>query len=224
MATYTMELRTVCDYFTRATVESWFKDYELSNYLRPSEIESIQYANIWSKDRLAQKIVDHYFMREIGYETAALFKHKVKIKMQEMMERKLPLIYSSSIKYDMLVNVDYSETFTREASTEGESSSESESTGSGLSVNSDTPQGQISKSGILSGDYASNTGASETSSNIEDSSSSSTTSTEEYTKRIKGNSGISATAQKMVEQYRDNIIAIDEDIIKELGILFMGIY
>ena len=31
----------------------------------------------------------------------------------EIMEKKLPLIYSASIEYDPLVNVDYSETFTR---------------------------------------------------------------------------------------------------------------
>ena len=43
-------------------------------------------------------------------------------------------------------------------------------------------------------------------------------------KQIKGNSGVSATAQKMIEQYRQNIIAIDRDIIQELNILFMGLY
>ena len=47
---------------------------------------------------------------------------------------------------------------------------------------------------------------------------------EEYLKRVKGNSGVSATAQKMVLQYRENIIAIDRKIIKELNILFMGLY
>ena len=41
---------------------------------------------------------------------------------------------------------------------------------------------------------------------------------------MKGNSGVSATAQKMVEQYRDNIRAIDYEIIKELNDLFMGLF
>ena len=47
---------------------------------------------------------------------------------------------------------------------------------------------------------------------------------EEYTKKVKGNSGVSATAQRMVQQFRDNIITIDRDIIDELNVLFMGIF
>ena len=41
---------------------------------------------------------------------------------------------------------------------------------------------------------------------------------------MKGNSGVSATAQKMVEQYRDNIRAINREIIDKLEPLFMGLY
>lgn len=237
MAKYTIELRTIINnFYSRDEVENWFKDYCINNYLRPDEVETILNANIWSKDRLASKIVDHYYMREIGYETIALFKHYTKVYMQEIMERYLPLIYSNSINYNPLINVDYEETFTRNITGSGESSGESSSessstnTASGLSVNSDTPQGNISKASILSGSYASNTGASETESSISDETSSSSSNTnsnttdETYTKKVKGNSGVSATSQKMIEQYRNNIIAIDEQIIKELDKLFMGLY
>ena len=225
MAKYTIELREVIEnLYNREEVESWFKNYCLNNYLRQNEIETILNANIWSKDRLATKIVDHYYMREIGYETIGLFKHYAKVYMQEIMERYLPLIYSNSINYDPLVNVDYTESFTRNITGSGESESTSNNSASGLSVNSDTPQGQISKANILNGNYASNTGASETESSITDSTSNSNNTDENYTKQVKGNSGVSATAQKMIEQYRQNIIAIDEQIIKELDKLFMGIY
>ena len=224
MAKYTMDLRSIIDYEGRDTVENYFKDYCLYNYLRPNEVESILSANIWSKDRLASKIVDHYFMREIGYETIGLFKHYAKVYMREIMERYLPLIYSNSISYDPLVNVDYTESFTRNITGSGESESNSTNEASGLSVNSDTPQGQISKSNILAGDYATNTGASETESSISDTTTNSSNTNETYTKKVKGNSGVSATAQKMIQQYRENIIAIDEQIIKELDKLFMGLY
>lgn len=225
MAKYTIELRNIINnYYSREEVESWFKNYCINNYLTQEEIESILNANIWSKDRLASKIVDHYYMREIGYETIGLFKHYAKVYMQEIMERYLPLIYSNSIKYNPLVNVDYQEEFTRNIIGSGESESTSNNSASGLSVNSDTPQGEITKANILAGNYASNTGASETESEITDSSSNSNTTDETYTKKVKGNSGVSATAQKMVQQYRENIIAIDEQIIKELDKLFMGLY
>ena len=224
MSKYTIELRTIIDYQGREEVESYFKDYCINNYLRPNEVETILSANIWSKDRLASKIVDHYYMREIGYETIGLFKHYAKVYMQEIMERYLPLIYSNSINYDPLVNVDYTESFERNIQGNAESNSNSTNEASGLSVNSDTPQGQINKEAILGGNYASNTGASETESSISDTTTNSNETDETYTKKVKGNSGVSATAQKMIQQYRENIIAIDERIINELDKLFMGLY
>lgn len=216
MAKYTMELRKVCDIYTREEVESWFKDYEISYYLKPNEIASIEEAGLWNKDRLAKKIVDFYYMREIGLETPALFKHYAKVYMERIMESKLPLIYSISIEYDPLVNVDFTESFSRNIDSNGNVSNNA----SGLSVSSDTPQGVIQKAQVLSGKYASSTGASET----ESSSENSNTTEETYTKTMKGNSGVSATAQKMVQQYRDNIRAVDSEIIDELNILFMGLY
>lgn len=232
MAKYTMYLRDVCDFFTREEVESWFKSYKLEDYLTQSQIDTIRSHGVFSKDRLAKKIVDHYYMNEIGAETPALFRHYALITMEEIMESKLPLIYSASIEYDPLVNVDYTETFTRNidgtSSSSGTSESTSKNDASGLNVNSDTPQGEINKQSILNGAYASSTSASETEASITDNTETNNTGAsstlEKYSKKMKGNSGVSATAQKMVEQYRDNIRAIDYEIIKELNDLFMGLF
>lgn len=232
MAKYTIELRKVCDIYTRQVVESWFKDYELSDYLTSDEILSITNANIWNKEKLAKKIVDHYFMREIGFDTPALFKHYAKVTMQELMEERLPLIYSSSIKYDPLVNVDYTETFERtqegEMTNNGESSSTSNSESGNLVINNNTPQQRITKQNLTTGAYASSVNQNDNTTQIEDTTTTENTGTslanEEYTKRVKGNLGVSATAQKMIEQYRQNIIAIDKQIIEDLNILFMGLY
>jgi hypothetical protein len=220
MARYTIELRNVIMIFGRETVEGWFKDYNLSDYLTDDEIAVITERGTWDKDKLASSIVDHYFMYEIGYETPALFKHQAKVFMRELMEEKAPLIYSAAIEYDPLVNVDYTETYT--GTNSGQAQSSSTSNGSGLTVNSDTPQGQISKSAILGGSYASSTGANETTSTVTDGSSNS--GTQSYTKKMVGNSGVSATAQKMIQQYRENIIMINRDIIKDVGTLFMSVY
>lgn len=235
MAKYTFELRELFTpikfnppIYTRAEVENFFKDYELNDYLSSEQIQTITTFGVWSKDKLARKIVDHYYMRESGFETIGLFKHYAKVTMQELMEKYLPLIYSASIEYDPLINVDYTETFNRTAdiTNEGQSNSSSSNNSSSIGINSDTPQGQINKTTILQGKYASSTAGSENESSIEDetTTTSSSNNEEEYTKRIIGNSGVSATAQKMIEQYRQNIIAIDSEIIKELNILFMGLY
>ena len=156
MARYTIQLRNVIGIFGEETVKSWFMDYDLSDYLTDDEIAVITARGTWSKDKLAQGIINHYFMSEIGFETPALFRHQAKVFMSEIMEEKLPLIYSASIEYDPLVNIDYTETYS--GATSGGSNSSSTSSGSGLTVNSDTPQGQITKANILAGNYASSTG------------------------------------------------------------------
>jgi len=140
------------------------------------------------------------------------------------MEQKLPLIYSASIKYDPMVNVDYTETFERTIDNTVIGNDSQTANSSGLTVNSDTPQGQINKTQILQGKYASSTQAGESSQTTSGSNNQSGNTEEGSTKHVKGNSGVSATAQKMVQQYRENIIAIDKDIINELNDLFMGLY
>lgn len=220
MSKYTMELREIVSTFGREDVKGWFKDYELSDFLTPEEIEVINQRGTWNKDQLADRIVDHYYTREIGTDAIGQFILFAKDKMREVMETYAPLIYSAAIKYDPLVNVDYTETY--DGTSGNSSNSRSSSTGSGLTVNSDTPQGQISKSAILNGSYASSTGANETENSVEDNTL--TNGTQNYSKKVKGNSGVSATAQKMIVQYRENIRALNTEIVYELEPLFIGIY
>lgn len=228
MARYTVQLRKIIETVGEDQVLKWFQDYDLTNYLTFEEIKVITDAGTWSPARLARKILDHYYMHEIGSETVALFKHRAKVAMQEIMEEKLPLIYSAALKYNPLTNVNYTETYSGSSTTSNSSSSETnaDSNSSGLTVNSDTPQGQISKASILEGNYASSTSANEIDDNATTTSSGESTGegTQVYTKHYEGNQGISATYQKMVEQYRDNIRAIDREIIEDLRDLFMIIY
>ena len=224
MSRYTIQLRSVIDICGEDEVKSWFSDYELSDYLTPEEIAVIEQRGTWSKEKLAQMIVDHYYMYEIGLETPGLFKHQAKVMMRELMEEKAPLIYSAAIKYDPLVNVDFTEEYTRESDNQSKATSTSQSKASGLTVNSETPQGLIDKNSILQGKYASSTGANESDNSMNDQSNTEGSGNEHYVKTTKGNSGVSATAQRMVQQFRENIIMINRDIIKDVGVLFMSVY
>lgn len=220
MAKYTMELREIISTFGEDEVKSWFEQYELSDYLTPEEIKVIEERGVWSKEKLTQRIIDHFYTREIGSDAIGQWMLFVKDKMHEVMETYAPLIYSSSIKFDPLVNVDYTEEYAGENNSTNNSNSTSK--GSGLTVNSDTPQGNISKTNILNGSYASSTGANETENSIVDGSEAKGEQT--YKKTVKGNSGVSATAQALIEQYRKYIRALDTEIMYELEPLFMGIY
>ena len=216
MSKYTYQLRNVILFTSLEEVKSWLTDYDLADYLTEDQIEVVTDAGLFNKDKLADRIINHYYMREIGVETIGLFKLKIKTKLDLLMEKYAPLIYTNSIEYDILVNEDYTETFNRSTSGSGSTTN----TGSGLTVSSDTPQGQISKSTILAGQYATSTAAGENTNSTTDTNSG----TETFTRRVKGNRGISATYQAMIKQYRDNILTIYNDIINDLNDLFMGIW
>ena len=228
MASYTVELRKLCDLYGREEVESWFKDYRIEDYLTPSQIEQIEKFGVWSKDKLARKIVDHYYMREIGLETPDLFKHYAKVYMQEIMERQFPKIYSNFLEYDPLSNVDFTETYTREieGSSEGTSASNSKNNATGQNINNDTPQTRITKQDLQTGAYASQVDQSNTETTIEDEThaQSSSNTIEKFTRHEEGDNGVIITNQRLVKEYREIIVAIDEEIINELSKLFMGIY
>ena len=84
---YTMNLYEIINnFYTRSEVESWFKDYELEDFLTEDQIDVITESGLWNKDKLATKIVDHYLFSQIGFETMGLFKQRVKITMKEIME------------------------------------------------------------------------------------------------------------------------------------------
>ena len=216
MSKYTYQLRNVILFTSLEEVKSWLTDYDLADYLTSDQLEVVTDAGLFNKDKLADRIINHYYMREIGVETIGLFKLKIKTKLDLLMEKYAPLIYTNSIEYDILVNEDYTETFNRSTSGSGSTTN----TGSGLTVSSDTPQGQISKSIILAGQYATSTAAGENTNSTMDTNSG----TESFTRRVKGNHGISATYQAMIKQYRDNILTIYNDIINDLNDLFMGIW
>lgn len=152
--------------------------------------------------------------------------------MQEIMEDYLPVVYSNSIEFDPLVNVDFTETFNRtnsgESQNNGESTTNSNSSSNGNNIYSNTPNAGLNIQNIKDGKYATDVNFTEsetqTQSNINDTASSRVSNTEEYTKKTKGNTGVTATAQVMIKQYRDIIRAVDREIIERLDILFMGIY
>lgn len=232
MSSYSLTIKKLIASFGRDEVESWFSSYNLEDFLTKEQIAQINKYNVWSKEKLAKKIVDHYLMREIGFETPELFEHYAKTTMNEIMEEYLLKIYTKFLEYDPLSSVDYIEEFERtinsDTETNGTSNSSSNSNGSGFSVNSDTPQGQINKQEILQGKYASNTTASETETSVLDETTTSNNGTsntvEKYTHSMKGDNGVIVTNQYLVREFRELAISFDLEIINMLSTLFMGIY
>lgn len=194
MSDYTITIKRCSEVYSKDEVLKWFKQYEMTNYLTAEQTNHL--LKYWNKEILANMIFDHYYLREIAFETPEMFKHYTKVKLQEIMYKYLPLLYSSSLKFNPLEDDKtfyMKETYkgnkdkenkgdhnqlrssTMEGSsdgtstTNGTSSSTSDSKTSSLQINNDTPQGQISKENILEGKYASSVSANESEGEIKDS-------------------------------------------------------
>lgn len=216
MASFTIELRALVETFGDDVI-NWFSSYDLKDYLNDEQITALNKFG-FSKEKLAKKIIQHYYFREIGFETPTYFAHQAQVFMQEIMEEKAPLLYAKTQLINPIYDTNVTEVFS------GESSSTSENTntnkGSGLTVNQNTPQGQINKQTILNGTYASSTSANEGESENKDNGKSS--GNQDYIKTIRGNQKKSPI--QMMAEYQRYTTAIEKDIIDRAGCLFMNVY
>ena len=180
------------------------------------------------RNTLNQKILNHYYESEIGFETASLFRFYLNNKLNEIMPYYNNLY---NIQKEVLINatnnVNLTETFTRDTTTNTTSNSRSNNNGTNNSKNVflDTPQGNTYKGTIDSTNYATNVtwNKNDTTNSITDNSTSKGTGNENYIKKIIGNNGNKYSIE-ILEQIKNNLMNIDLMIINDLNDLFMGIY
>ena len=87
--------------------------------------------------------------------------------------------------------------------------------GNSLNIHSVTPQGQINKTDILKGTYASDTDGNENQTNTQGNDESHNTSK---------TWGHNKSQVMLLREYRENIIMINREIVADLADLFIGIY
>lgn len=180
---------------------------------------------------LNNKILMHYYMDEIGFETAGLFKVYLNNKMNEIMPYYNELYKKQK---DLLLNFDkttnLTETFTRDnttdTNTKSNSTSSNTASGSSKNVYQDTPMGSITEQNIDNYDHASSQefNKNQNTSSIEDNSNltGKATSLENYIRTKTGNNG-RLYGIEILKMIKNNYMNIDEMVINELQDLFMGI-
>ena len=209
MAQFTFTLQELESVEGRENLLKWFQAYDLKDFLTDSEIAVIRNRGTWTEEKLAKDILQHYYIREIGLETPALFKLKLESKMHEIMEEKAPLLYSMCLEINPLDEFEIKDTTTsHELGT-------TNTDGTSLDIHSVTPQGEINKADILTGRYASTTDANESQNN-------STVGTDGNSERT--SKGHNTSQMNLIREYRDNIVAFNRDVINDLAELFLGIY
>lgn len=191
------------------------------------------------RNTLNTKILNHYYLDEIGLETPALFRNRLLARLKEIMPYYNTLYENQLDKIDNLLgNVDLHETMDRDytksenntnnTTTSGNSTSSSTSNNKNLFQN--TPQGRIAQTDIDSQTWATNVtfdrgtinDTSTTSGTSNATNTQTGSSTDDYIKHITGNNGKKYNIE-LIEELRKGLLNIDLMIIDELYDLFMGL-
>lgn len=176
---------------------------------------------------LNKLIIGRYRFREIGAETAALFKHYFLQTLLEIMPYYNKLYLSAKMDFDPLIDVDYTETSEGESSGSSESSSTTSdnSTTHNATASSDTPQNAFDFSNVTANRYLTEAEVSDGSATGSGTASSngSTSGTSSGTRTVKGKTGGKSYAQ-LLDEYRRTLLNIDAMVLNDLNTCFMCVW
>jgi len=177
---------------------------------------------------LETNIVNHYYFREIGFETIAQFKFFLKARMNVIMPYYNQLYQTEGLitKDDYNINLNSVESHTRTVDHSSNETSHSDTTSNenrnDQNVFSDTPQAKLQ--GL---DYATSLTDGNSDSNVTSTGDGSTDvtglTTETSEIKLTGGGGVRYNAD-VLKEWRTTFINIDKMIIDELQDLFMNIY
>ena len=171
-----------------------------------------------------EKFFEHFMFYEIGFDSVAMFKQRLKAKLNDIYPYYRQL-YETEIKskgIDFMLNKDLKESYVRELNSNSNSNQESNITSDGLST-----AGQLTPSLIANSEKIDNfmdTVQKDTgSSNSRATGESTGNSREEYTLTSQGNIGITSSAE-LLAKWREVLLNIDLMIFEECNDLFMQIF
>lgn len=217
MSKYTMELRTVVNH------TDIFNNLDFPFYSDSIEL----------KEKFKKQFIEYYFYDEIGFSTINKFVSRLHNLLYIKMDYYKQL-YETELRakeIDFMLNKDLEETYEKEVNSNSQSNSISNGTGNVINTaNSEsktltTPNQQFTLENNYVDGINQNDGRSEsnTTNNIQ-SENTSKGNGKELTKLVsKGNIGITSSAE-LLEKWRKVLININEEIINDCSILFMGVY
>lgn len=211
MSKYTTEVRFICETLAGLT-ESAGED-SVNNIVRKAAplIFDFDFPIFDESYRagLEQKILKAYYTREICEETVGLWKLRLESRMNMIMPKYNQLYESERLNFEPFYDVDYTRSGTNASS----------GTNSGTSTSndlySDTPQNGLES--VQSGEYltSANVGNSQSSGQSESSGN--------FDERVRGKMGGSSFS-RLLKEYRQTFLNIDEMVIGELNDLFFGLW
>lgn len=198
-----------------------------------------------------EKFINHYYYREIGFETPFMFIQKLESHLRLNMPywKQLYQTELESKKINFMLNKDLRETFIREVETENESSGSNTTSQNATRTDSVSQEGTSSNThkestlqdgvstasltdGYLTGTSSDNgsqttSGSSNSTDNVSVNGTASQTGNESVLEKTElisqGNIGITSSAQ-LLKEWRDVLINMDQIIIESCHDLFMKLY
>lgn len=228
MSKYTTEVRFICEHLAgySNSQDSNKIDEVIEKSWEKIFTSKANFFNPLYRPILCQKILKHYYFREIGCETVGLWITWMNTKLEEIMPYYNKLYEAELIKFNPMHNTELITTHTRNAN--GDSLNENKTTrNKNVSENnkdlfSDTPQGAIT--GIESETYLTNARkiineGNETEENG-NTNTNNYTDNETYNENVTGKSSGESFSDLLIK-YRETFINIDMLIINEFEEMFM---
>lgn len=226
MSSYTTQLRYVCESLIglhksvdRPSVDSVIKQASPILFGFPYPIYDETH-----RDELQEKIIRHYWTREIGQETVGAFRLRLQVKMTEIMPYYNKLYEAMASDFDVMGDTNYVRSHEEDGNDHigGEHTSQNsggvQATGRFL----DTPQGNIE---VLDDGYLTSASKSETIDNTKNimTLNDDTHHNLKRKETVKGKVG-SLSYGKLLQELKNGILNVDMMIIEALEPLFMGLW
>jgi hypothetical protein len=243
MSKYTTELRYIVE--NEKIFPPSDADLALSNILKNYPLENENFLDVTRKDTktrrevLNEKIINHFYFREIGFETVPRFLFALQRRLNEIMTIYNQRYKSIDMDINPINNVDMTESFTHTIEDNSTTTSSGDNTNGGtntvtnenINIGSDTPPTELTEDDIKANKYASNATHSKdtnittlgTNNHSEGEIGTKGTKTETYERKETGSSKGYTFAQN-IQQWRDIMLNIETEIINELNDLFMNIW
>ena len=235
MSKYTTEVRFICESKSGLEVSggSGNVDNIIANSWDKIFTNKAPFFDEAYRSVLCQKILKHYYLREICCETVGIWTLWMNTRLEEIMPYYNQLYESAKIEFNPMHDMDLTREHKRTENEETNTNRTSKSDGTSASTNnskelySDTPQGSITdlenNSYLTNATITENTGENTTTLNNEDESSNNVNTIEDYTETITGKQGTESYSS-LLNKFRETFLNIDMLVIEEFSDLFFGLW
>ena len=227
MSKYTTEVRFICESKSGLEVSGGSDDVDniIANSWNKIFTSKAPFFDEEYRSVLCQKILKHYYLREICCETVGIWTLWMNTRLEEIMPYYNQLYESAKINFNPMHDVDLTREHkrTENEKSDGNLTTTNNSTNNSKELYSDTPQGSITN--LENSAYLTNATITEneTNSNSDSTTTNNVNTIEDYIETITGKQGTESFSS-LLNKFRETFLNIDMQVIDEFSDLFFGLW